>query len=60
MEHTADTMAMVTYSTVLSRETGFIAFMIPSLNAIKVIAANIMNANISAPNIDFSGFYEKS
>ncbi len=45
-----DVPATVTYTSVVSRETVCIALTIASLNALKVMTADIMNAFITAPN----------
>ena len=48
--HMTDVPATVTYASVVSRETVRIALTIASLNALSVMAADILNAYITAPN----------
>ncbi len=45
-----DVPSTVTYASVVSRETVYIALTMTTLNALKVMTADIMNAYITAPN----------
>ena len=47
--HTTDTPASITYSSVVSRESVRIAFLIVALNDLEVFAADIGNAYLNAP-----------
>ena len=47
--HTTDTPASITYSSVVSRESVRIAFLIAALNDLEVFAADIGNAYLNAP-----------
>ena len=55
--HMTDVPATITYASVVSRETVGIALTITSLNALNVMAADIMNAYITAPKKRKSGPY---
>ncbi len=48
--HMTDVPPTITYASVVLRETVCVALTMAALNALKVMAANIMNAYITAPN----------
>ncbi len=48
--HMTDVPPIVTYASVVSPETVRIALTMAALNALKVMAADIINAYITAPN----------
>ena len=48
--HTTDTPASITYSSVVSRDSVRIAFLIAALNDLDFMSANIGNAYLNAPN----------
>ena len=48
--HTTDTTASVTYSSVVSRDSVRIAFLIAALNDLDIMSADIGNAYLNAPN----------
>ncbi len=48
--HMLDVPPTVTYASAVSRETVHIALTMAALNALRVMAADIMNAHITAPN----------
>ncbi len=48
--HTTDVPPTIAYASVVSSETVCIALIMASLNVLKVIPADIMNAYITAPN----------
>ncbi len=48
--HMTNALATVTYASVVSRKTVFVALAIVALNALKVMVADIMNVYITTPN----------
>ena len=53
--HTMDTPSSITYSSVVSRDSVCIAFLVAALNDLDVMSADIGNAYLNAPNKKRSG-----
>jgi hypothetical protein len=50
--HTTDTLAAMTYSSVVSRDSVRIGFMLAALNGLDVMACDLENAYLNAPCVE--------